>query len=61
MTRFSQDVAAFTEALGPYSGGVILPLSQVDWPSEAARDEFILALIGGQDGQAELEEKETNL
>ncbi len=46
MPSFLDDLSAFTEALGPQSAAIVLPLSLVDWPDAAARDEFISGLLG---------------
>ena len=46
MPRFAEDVAAFSEALGPENAAIVLPLAQVDWPDGDSRDELIAALLG---------------
>lgn len=41
-----RNLAAFTDALGVENAGMIFSLSQVPWPSDENRDEFIKFLTG---------------
>lgn len=54
LPSFIEDVTAFTEALGPENPGIVLPLATVHWPTGAARDEFISALIKSQGGELDV-------
>jgi hypothetical protein len=43
---FIRNLAAFTDALGVQNAPMIVSLSQVPWPSDDARNEFIYNLTG---------------
>lgn len=43
---FVRNLAAFTDALGVQNAPIIVSLSQVPWPSDEARNEFIFNLTG---------------
>jgi len=43
---FIRNLAAFTDALGVQNAPTIVALSQVPWPSDDARNEFIYNLTG---------------
>lgn len=43
---FIRNLAAFTDALGVENAGIIFTLSQVPWPDDNNRDEFIKYLSG---------------
>jgi hypothetical protein len=46
MPSFTEDLVAFTEALGPENAPIVLPLAQVHWPDAQSRDDFIAGLLG---------------
>lgn len=43
---FIRNLDAFTQALGVESAPIVFALSQVAWPSDESRNEFILNLTG---------------
>lgn len=43
---FLRNLAAFTDALGVENAGTIFALSQMPWPDDNNRDEFIKFLTG---------------
>jgi hypothetical protein len=43
---FIRNLAAFTDALGVENAGMIVAFSQMPWPSDENRDEFIKYLTG---------------
>jgi len=43
---FVRNLAAFTEAFGVQNAGMIFALSQVSWPSDDERNQFIYDLTG---------------
>jgi len=45
-SMFIRNLAAFTDALGVENAGTIFALSEVPWPDDNNRDEFIKYLTG---------------
>ena len=43
---FIRNLAAFTDALGVQNAPIIIALSQVPWPDDEARNNFIYSLTG---------------
>ncbi len=43
---FIRNLAAFTDALGVQNAPMIVSLSQVPWPDDQARNDFIYSLTG---------------
>lgn len=46
MSDFVRNLAAFTEALGVENAPTVVHLSQVPWPNDDARNQFIRELTG---------------